>query len=154
MKERVISFETAKLAKEKGFPFEDNYNLSWYNKTGDLNWVSFPGDESLYDYFYETVFLKNGELYNGYNETPDNPIVRYEGDLYLAPTQSILQKWLREVHDIHADVIKKKGLGFDAIVRDMNKDGDFSIAYQKSDHLWEYEEALEHILKESLKLIS
>lgn len=63
MKEQIIEYETAKLAKEKGFNIESLYTNE------DL-----PSIENIKEY-------------------------------YLAPTQSLLQKWLREVHIINCFVI-------------------------------------------------
>ncbi|WP_394749599.1 hypothetical protein [Spongiimicrobium salis] len=70
MKEQLISFETAKLAKEKGFNevVIDNY--------GPMESILWKGQH------------KNSEL-------------RYLE--YSAPTQSSLQKWLRDKHGINAN---------------------------------------------------
>ncbi len=70
MKEDLITFETAKLAKEKGF---DEYTMYHYD---------FGGSEFMDD-------LKNSE---------------HERDEFSAPTQSFLQKWLRETHNIHIEI--------------------------------------------------
>lgn len=69
MKDQLISFETAKLAKEKGF-----------GKTLDTIYPHAYKDE-------KTLVL------NSCNNCEDGFI--------SAPTQSELQKWLREVHNIH-----------------------------------------------------
>lgn len=150
MKEQLISFETAKLAKEKDFPFIDNYHLQWYDKEGKLYYVQFPHDESLSSYFNK-VYLKDNTLYNGINDTKDNPIVRYEDDLYLAPTQSLLQKWLREVHNIHTVALPWQ---------DHAADNNDPIKYRGmiygiktyEEHL-QQENAMEQVLFEGLKLI-
>jgi len=93
MEEQLISFETAKLAKKKGF---DIFSIFWYDEnplkrkmqaygssyaTEDTNTtysVEYPGDEGMNDYIKED----NKEL------------------IYSAPTQALLAKWLREVHNI------------------------------------------------------
>ena len=67
MKESIISFETAKLAKEKGFPHRDSITHKAYNVNGEL-----------------------GNIFKF-----DKPYT------ILAPTQVLLQKWLREIHKIH-----------------------------------------------------
>ena len=66
MKEQLISFSTAKLAKEKGF---DNYDVANYYREG-INYA----------------------LNNSGTST-----IKEVGN-YPAPTQSLLQKWLREKH--------------------------------------------------------
>jgi len=73
MKEQLISFETAKLAKEKGFNEGCLYD---YNNSSDLR-------KNVHSLFY------NDSL-----------------DFYIAPTQSLLQKWLREVYNIEVDVMR------------------------------------------------
>jgi hypothetical protein len=150
MEEQLIEFETAKLAKEKGFPFVDDYSYNWYDNKGLKKRVNYPGEESLSDYFNE-VYLKDNNLYNGNNDTEENPITRYGEDLYLAPTQSLLQKWLREKHNIEVFVHpyfkdKIKSLKTYEVVIDKN-----STTYSGYKT---YEEALEKGLKKALKLIN
>lgn len=68
MKETLITFETAKLAKEKGYP----------QTAGKM---------------FDNGKLKKVSLSLGH---PSD----YKDRFYSAPTQSLLQKWLREVHNI------------------------------------------------------
>lgn len=87
MKEVIISFETAKLAKEKKFDIPTLYCYEWVKNhevtvckneqnIGSLdNWNDHTGEE------------------NGYNLI-----------FYSAPTQSLLQKWLREKYNIHIEI--------------------------------------------------
>jgi len=70
MKEELISFETAKLAKEKGFN-EPQFN----------------------DYLNEQL-----EKYTS-KSTHEQCIEEY----YLAPTQGLLQKWLRDIYNIDVE---------------------------------------------------
>ena len=72
MEEQLISFETAKLAKEKGF-----------------DWIC--------RVFYED--WDNNELHEPISPSDFNNEHVWEKTI-SAPTQSLLQKWLREVHDI------------------------------------------------------
>ena len=78
MKEQLISFETAKLAKEKGFNIPTIYGC---NEKGESQ-----------EYF----------TYNSY--APGEPEVRIEDFIlkwdYQVPTQSLLQKWLWETHKL------------------------------------------------------
>jgi hypothetical protein len=80
MKEQLISFETAKLAKEKGFDIEtmDTFRL-WY-------------DETL-DYL------------GGFQNWNDPEWGLPNEEFYSRPTQSLLQKWLREKHGIHVQAM-------------------------------------------------
>ena len=74
MKEQLINFETAKLAKEKGFDWKPDFYSAgnYYTKHGG--------------------FIKES-LTLTYNKRMS--------DFYLASTQSLLQKWLRDNHKIH-----------------------------------------------------
>ena len=79
MQEQLITFETAKLAKEKGFFQETNrLEIPYYNYKGE-----FKGDVS--DWRIRKYI--RGE------DTSDIEFV-------FAPTQSLLAKWLREEHNI------------------------------------------------------
>jgi hypothetical protein len=72
--DQLISCETAKLAKGKGFTTtEPNYHpwSSSYTEDGQ---------------FHETTGMK---------------AIGSGMEIYEAPTQSLLQKWLREEHNIH-----------------------------------------------------
>ena len=129
MKEQLISFETAKLAKEKGF--ESSVHNCIYNKDGKLlipiDQMDFMREQdSIQDYF---------ELIKSYPN---------------APTQSLLQKWLREVHNIQMFIAPCGG-------SPVNYISVIPKCYSKKDSsggLFEtYEEALENALIESLKLI-
>ena len=112
MEEQLISFETAKLAKEKGF-----------------NWKVSLHYESNGNRFFDKVEcnFNNVEL------------------ICSAPTQSLLQKWLREVHKliITIDHVTSKGWCY----RIQINNSDWSIYFKT------YEEALEKGLQEALKLI-
>lgn len=73
MSETIISFETAKLAKEKGFDWE--VRSSFYKMTFEDTWRNNTDENSK---------LKNWNI----------------GEYISRPTQSLLAKWLREVHNI------------------------------------------------------
>ena len=83
MEDTRVTFETAKLAKEKGFPQETNrLEIPYYNYKGE-----FKGDVS--DWRVRKYI--RGE------DTSDIEFVS-------APTQSLLAKWLREEHNIHIEI--------------------------------------------------
>jgi hypothetical protein len=131
MKEQPISFETAKLAKEKGFDSEDG--TAWYVDT------ILAGHNPL------ELQTNLGEVYTWKSER-----------IYEAPTQSVLQKWLRDVYGYYVIIIPTITINWTfKIINIMKKDSmeippytdvsgeDFSI----------YEEALEKGLQEALKLV-
>jgi len=68
-----------------------------------------------------------------------------------APTQSLLQKWLREKHNIQITILR----GFDGGSKNWFYIGEIGLVIaNKRVSLGTYEEALEEALLESLKLIT
>lgn len=127
MEDQLIQFETAKLAKEKGFNWCSN-NQKGYNKNdGTLEMTS----------------------YSTYVNNEDFEITGF----YSASTQSLLQRWLREVHKI--DVIPT--------MSEFSRTYGYKLFYIEggktvcSNHMFIkkeiYEEVLEQGLIEALKLI-
>ena len=120
MEEQLISLETAKLAKEKGF-----------NEICDSH------------------FEKDGETYDSYG-LPFKPNDKQEHEiLYARPSQSLLQKWLREEHKIHIVIMP-------CIIP--SNEVKYYIFTGKLKWDWAelfdtYEEALEVGLQEALKLV-
>jgi len=119
MKDQLVTFETAKLAKEKGFDWECLQFWEYDKKHKE----------------YYRVFTKDRNYLN-------------KEDIKL-PTQSLLQKWLREEHDIKVCVswVKEKLYNTTQYVYEINHD-EYSVGGYKI-----YEEALERGLNEALKLI-
>jgi hypothetical protein len=124
MKEQLISFETAKLAKDKGFKINTRKG-----------------------YIYR---FKEHESEDYVGSLTHDPLTCDIG----APTQSLLQKWLREKYNI--DII---------IMRDGISDDGITMKYypwiftEKNSIDWKgifkdtYEKTLEKGLQEALKLI-
>ncbi len=124
MEEDLIKFETAKLAKEKGFdiPCKKSY---WVNPDGQFWLASYSYDRD-----------------------------RYLGNSWkLAPTQSLLQKWLREEHSLHISLYIQENTylhRWRVKVFYLDKLEDPNV------HFWDfdtYEEALEKGLQGALNLI-
>ena len=125
MDEQLVSNETSKLAKDKGFDLKSLFIYYSDNRpdAGKLSKQSFKGNWNNY-----------GDMYNS------------------APTQSLLQRWLREKHNTH--IIIEPSL--DSITN--------SVYYRWRGRLKmnpanigdisdTYEEALENALQQALKLI-
>ena len=90
MQEQLISFETVKLAKEKGLEqYPTKLFYPYYNYKGE-----FKGD--VKDYLKK--YLNEEDTTNFEN--------------VFAPTQSLLQKWLREKYDIHYEQGYNKSRSF------------------------------------------
>ena len=126
MKEELISFETAKLAKEKGF------NIKIEQR--------FLGIEGYTRKVYK-----------------DLEVLALE---YCQPTQSTLQKWLRDVHNLYPFAwCNASGWGWElektngTHISIMDIDGDVEGTEPESGMFKSYEEALEKGLQEALKLI-
>ena len=115
-----VTFETAKLAKEKGFDFYDTGGYYHINE----------GYTSGYAFCYSDV-----------NE-------QTEGCL-LCPDQSLLQKWLREVHNIHITVTS---ISQESWQSHITRKGE-RLGKSYTEDADTYEEALEVGLLEGLNLI-
>ena len=137
MEDTLVSFEVAKLLKEKGF------------------------NES-YNYAYVKEKKKPQELINNYNYTyyrnliKQNPKHLELKEVFISPTQSLVQKWLREVHNIYVtcspymdEELDNQTLWENEIVDvkdDWNTFSDYTFYHS-------YEESLEAGILEALKLI-
>lgn len=132
MKEQLIEFETAKLAKQKGFDWD--------------SYVYYLPDESI----YQTDDPKDYNNKFGRSGT------------YSAPTQSLLQKWLREKHELHialqrifeCNVEPVQFQGYVVYIGGKAFETDYPINKELvGNYFSTYEEALEDGLQETLKLI-
>ena len=136
MEEHKISIETAKLAKEKGF------NLTVTSYYSGLNIYL---DEVRFNYNDKTI--------------GDSPMHKRNAGLYSAPTQSLLQKWLREVYNIQLCLVpiyggnKIQGKQTGWLCYTPHNDEDFNGLPSISVSHYSYEDALEAGLQEALKLI-
>ena len=89
MNEQLISLKTAKLAKKKGFDIKTEWAfINYYSE-------DYIGIREYICKKYHT------NVYNG-----SNPV-------YLRPTQSLLQRWLREEHKINIIVFPMLNDGID-----------------------------------------
>jgi hypothetical protein len=139
MEEQIVNFDTAKLAKEKKFDSicYDTYDLR-NKKLSDKYNIDL-------DEIYDEIDLKRefecrfDDIFEGY---------------CLAPTQSLLQKWLRDKHHLNLEVFSFTG-HIDAFEKICT--WQTSLAWNKNDDILSdektYEEALEIGLQEALKLI-
>lgn len=123
MENKIVSYETAKLAKEIGFDIScDNY------------------------FYYER---ENNDILGKIYE--DNE------EFYYCPEQSLLQKYLREKHNIYVSVDFKSYLPdvpkYYAVVKSIGSKNMGERLLDGFTLYSNYEEALEEGLFESLKLI-
>jgi hypothetical protein len=141
MEDQLVTFETAKLAKEKGFDIKCD-RAFWFNSTYHKD-----GEP------VEIVSTGNiDKLKKSVNFEIGNPFV-------YRPTQSLLQRWLRQVYNLYVnyDVSPLTGnwewfihkLGYNETTGDLTT----LIAESSSHYFLEPYDALEVGLQEALKQI-
>jgi len=152
MKEELISFETALLARKKGFRFTS------YRKAGYLTHDYYKHPEGSFverddegDIFTEPQWRSS--IVNGQRSKLRMSHLLNDRIVY-AFTQSLVQRWLREEHDIHVWVqpnyIRRDGKQtYSYYVTGSPPSQRISNAVQ----IGTYEEALEQGLIKGLKLI-
>lgn len=130
MKEQLISFETAKLAKEKQFNW-CSYNQKGYNK-----------NDGILEMTGYSLYVNNEDF--------------EETGFYSAPTQSLLQKWLRDIHKLYVNVKYYRDeykhyhqvyINGGSMIESENNTSHSPTCFNS------YEDALETGLQEALKLI-
>ena len=146
MKEELIKLSTAKLAKEKGFI---------YNREEDEMYELYePNRMSYYFHRNSKKYSLLGDFYCDTNQNFAQYNLNDKYPRYDAPTQSFLQKWLRENHKIEIYIRHWNGSTrvYEYVFHytDQNK---ISHTVFSEDRYVVYEEALEEALFESLKLI-
>lgn len=162
MQDQLISFETAKLAKEKGFAVGTRINYTIYHKTQKSNNPSFRMTKG------EIELSADYMINNGPGDFTSETYSNYE-----APTQSLLQKWLREKHKLQIEIalyhchgkwlgpryqyllykICETELEWENLNGEATQQYPMESALQKENANMSYEEALELALQEALKLI-
>lgn len=134
MKEQIVSLKTAELAKEKGFN-ESCINCYGFNKQledpNNLWFYSCEGGMQIDDWYF--------------NHNTDSRC------RYSAPSQSLLQRWLREEHNIIVMILPYKDFAADVNDSIMYMPIIYSVKDYKK--FKTYEEALEEGLYQALNLI-
>jgi len=130
MEEQLIEFKTAKLAKEKGFNEETLYYFRSEHSLGK-----------------NTITYRTNTQMNVWDDTQEK---------WSAPTQSLLQKWLRDEHNIYVTAMPHEDSVFfkyNTRVPDKALHTGGTRLMQYEFEFKTYEEALEEGLQEALKLI-
>ena len=139
--EQYVSFETAKMLKEAGFdsPTRGIYRT---NRTGDHSFAEYNMKQTVDDLSWNA---KDGFQYE-----------------YLAPTQSLAARWLREVYNIHISVFPDTSSFEDGACVNKNREYVLSWFVFKGDKVEyhyaqpffnSFESALEAGIQEALRLI-
>ena len=142
MEDEIVSFETAMLLKEKGF----NEPCSYYYEDDEL---------------YKLAYYHGDGAGFVCNNSPINDRLLCEEMQCTAPTQSLAQKWLREIHNITFNANPHSNDGKIVYVVTIkvisnNKHVDFNVMIDTSNKaimFGTYEDAIEAGLKYCLKLI-
>jgi hypothetical protein len=136
MKEQLVSFETAKLAREKGFnvPCLQAYRI-W------------RGNLRKYDANPLEEIQAELEPFTQY-PLPEIVYFTQSKEHTLAPTQSLLQKWLREEHNVHI-TIDYRGRFYGNCWS--YRKGSFGNIHSDMDY--SYDEILEKLIQKALKSI-
>jgi hypothetical protein len=135
MGEQLIGFETAKLAKEKGFD-EICYVSLWWDIKNERS--------QIYPHWHSNM------------GAPRNSIIsNSKKGLISAPTQSLLQKWLRDIHNIHTSIDNNNSEEKGKWCFDLHKlPAGVIYLWKRGDPVYNtYEDALEEGLFQALKLI-
>lgn len=153
MLKECVSFEVAKLLREKGFDWKTEF--VWYEHLpSSLDWRNKTNQKAI-DYFYFNETTEHHSYYRNCDKKPSY----INGDIYSAPTQQLAMRWLREVHKIDISVTPDDGSWWIKITeleswssvfngKVLNSD-DIKFAYQGNISTKEecYEAALWYVLK-------
>lgn len=127
--EDYVSFETAKLLKEKGF---DGENRDWYNTEGFIEEIGV--DDGIDSTAHEDIF----------------------NNVIPAPTLQMAMKWLREKHDqnvtvkAHNNIARRKTIYY-AEVQNLSEPAEKGFCVNGCIFKDTYEEAVEYTIKYCLE---
>jgi hypothetical protein len=113
MTEKLIELETAKLAKEKSF------NWLTRNYFGQINAEPFETHENSLDDYNSSRWDEKG------------------GEWISRPTQSLLQKWLREVYNIDLDIYRN-------VLTENYRVNEVYVNCKEINNLYDYTEEIEY----------
>lgn len=140
MKEQLITFETAKIAKEKGF---DEKVRTYFIKTNHLK-----EKQAIIDGRDMNLEYQEFECILEYHNSAVSGLTKKDLKRISRPTQALLQKWLREKHKIY---ISLEHYWYNEWHYRINIQDDCDL--EEKGVFDNYEQALEKALQEALKLI-
>ena len=141
IKESYVSFETARMLKEAGFDVSCR-GVYITDRTGHYRFREYDNKQTIDDLCWN--------IENGFQ------------DEYLAPTQALAARWLREVNCIHVSSNIFMDSANDADGKTVDEwtfwsydlfDNSGRIIEESDDRYDSYEQALEAGLREAIKLI-
>jgi hypothetical protein len=147
MKDERITFETAKLAKEKGFNIiVRGHYIEYLIDRIDPEYPEGGGPFSMEKGKIE--FEENAMINNGGSDYSNQ---NYK--MYTAPTQSLLARWLREIHNIQVYVSSQTVDGNKKYRDYVGYVNGYAINDPRDEEFQTYEQAMEVGLQIALKMI-
>lgn len=170
MQDQLVSLATARLAKDKGFDWKCLFHYSKWdnNKTPEPNKTRATSLKPILEHprsdYYTCGDVNVSNLFwNHFNKTVWKDKKAVDSYAIDCPTQSLLQRWLREIHGISIDLnsshknYKQSISYFYTIIEYDRPHGGPSnvknIICMRNGSYQCYEECLELALQEALKLI-
>lgn len=99
MNEQYVSFETAKLLKEKGFEWQTEF--VWYEcLPPSIDWRNKANQKAI-DYFYFNETTEHHSYYRNCDKKPSY----ISRDIYSAPTMQMALCWLKEEKGMYISVV-------------------------------------------------
>ena len=127
------------------------YKIQKQINSGGQNWGSTVyNTDGTYNLHKDLKFNKlNDWIFSEVNNYKDIDLSNKHYTIYEAPTQSLLQKWLREEHNIHITITS---ISQESWQYHITKPGQ-RLGDNYEEDFYTYEEALESGLHQALKLI-
>lgn len=155
MEEDLIKFDTAKLAKEKG------YMNGGYTSYTQYHTDYVYDDDPEHPESHKKDEIRFHDRFFHINDFEKNDLSNEFFTIYEAPTQSLLQKWLRKKYniEIHIDSITQTNYKNRTIKKAfyqymVKSSSNYHFITLNNKNFKEYEDALEEALQESLKSIT
>ena len=102
MTEELVTFETAKLAKEKGFDEECGHVWEYFVSDGEVYGPNAWPNPTITDWRKETpetreIFQHRPYMFNPNTRVKNSTLEHW---LFARPTQDLLERWLREKYGL------------------------------------------------------
>lgn len=152
IKDILVDFETAKLAKENGY--SNGCDIAYIHY---LTEYIYDGDPEHHE-SHKKDEIRGSKFWTQNNHNPFDSSCK-EYTVYEAPTQSLLQKWFREKHGIHILILIGYGhdTWFSYQLQGLSVDQNMFIDAGEIDEencSWpNYEETMDNALRNAFKYI-
>ena len=153
MKDELITFDTAKLAKEKGCTLKLYEDLEYqyedeYGDTFVCNYVLNENNDRTLSPLQK--WLRDGQSFN-YEPNENDEMFNVRRKINCS--QTTLQRWIREEHKIHIEILLTSNEPYTQFFFRVMKIGEYFTLSHDNLYYDLYEDALEEALNKALKLI-